>query len=281
MTGPTSVSSSQPTPSRSFSAAATRRDCSASYTPSCTITRDAAVQRWPDVPNADQRIPSTASSTSASSRTTIAFLPPSSRWTCFSPSAALRITSTPVSHEPVSDRAAAAVHDVEHAGRQSGLREQLDEALTERRCVSGGFEDDGVAADERGRDLPGRDRDREVPRRDRADDADRLPHAHVELVAQLGRSRLAEQAPPFPGHVEAHVDRLLHVAAGLGLHLPHLVAHQVGEVVLLLGEEIREAVQNLAALRCGHEPPLLERGLRRLDRAVDVLGARAREDPDR
>ena len=180
--------------------------------------------------------------------------------------------------EPVADRAAAAVHDVQHAGRKPGFREQLDEALAERGRVGRWLEDDRVAAHERGRDLPRRDRDREVPRRDRADDADRLPHAHVELVAQLRRRRLSEQATSLAGHVEAHVDRLLHVAAGLRLHLPHLVRHQVGEVVLLLGQEIREAVEDLAALRRRHEPPLLERGLRRLDRAVDVLGVRARED---
>ncbi len=33
----------------------------------------------------------------------IAFLPPSSRWTCFSPSAAASSTFTPVSREPVSE----------------------------------------------------------------------------------------------------------------------------------------------------------------------------------
>ena len=60
------------------------------------------MQRWPVVPNADQTIPSTASSTSASSMTMIAFLPPSSRWTCLSRSAAAFVTATPVSREPVN-----------------------------------------------------------------------------------------------------------------------------------------------------------------------------------
>src|SRR6202035_1401115 len=56
-----------------------------------------------------------------------------------------------------------------------------------------------------------------------------------------------------------------------GLHLPHLVRHQVGERRLLLLEQAREAEEDLAALRRGHEPPLCER----------LLGARAREDADR
>jgi len=73
----------------------------------------------------------------------------------------------------------------------------------------------------------------------------------------------------------------LDVAAGLGLHLPHLVRHQVGELGLVVGDELREAEEDLASLRRGHEPPLLERLLRRRDRAVDVLRRRLREDADR
>ena len=36
-----------------------------------------------------------------------------------------------MAHEPVADRAAAAVHDVDHAARQACLDEQLDEPLAE------------------------------------------------------------------------------------------------------------------------------------------------------
>src|SRR5581483_7734077 len=91
----------------------------------------------------------------------------------------------------------------------------------------------------------------------------------------------AEEAPALAGHVVRDVDRLLDVAAGLGLHLPHLARHQVGERRLLLLEQVSEAEQYLAALRSRHEPPLRERLLRDRDRAVDVLGAGAREDTDR
>ena len=89
-----------------------------------------------------------------------------------------------------------------------------------------------------GSDLPARDRDREVPRRDHADDSDRLADAHVELVAELRRRRLAEQAPALAGHVVGHVDRFLDVAARLGQHLAHLARHQLREVLLLLGQEV-------------------------------------------
>jgi hypothetical protein len=50
------------------------------------------------------------------------------------------------------------------------------------------------------------------------------------------------------------------------------VGHQVGELVLLLHEEIREAVENLAAMRRRHEPPVLECRLGRCDREIDILG---------
>ena len=183
-------------------------------------------------------------------------------------------------HEPLADRAPAAVDDVDDAVRDAGLGEELDEALPERGRVRRRLEDDGVPGDERGRDLPGRDRDREVPRRDDADDADRHPDGHLELVPKLGRGRLPEEAPALAAHVVAHVDRFLHVAAGLGLHLPHLVRHEVGELGLVVGDELREAEEDLAALRCRDEAPLRERRLRGRDRAVDVVGAGAREGAD-
>ena len=92
---------------------------------------------------------------------------------------------------------------------------------------------------------------------------------------------MAEHAPALAGHVDRHVDRFLHVAAGLGEHLPHLAAHQLGQLVLAVLEQPREAEQDRAALRRGNEPPLLERGFRRLDGAVDVRGGRARERAER
>ena len=100
------------------------------------------------------------------------------------------------------------------------------------------------------------------------------------LFWQLGRRRLAEQPPALAGHVEAHVDRFLDVAAGLGLHLAHLARHEVGELVLVVGEELREAEEDLAALRRRDEAPVLVGRLRGRDGAVDVGGAGAREDAD-
>ncbi len=185
-----------------------------------------------------------------------------------------------VADEPLADRASATVDDVDDAGRHAGLGEELREALSEGGRVGRGLEDDRVPGDERGRDLPGRDRDREVPRRDDADDADRHAHRHLELVLQLRRRRLTEEATTLAGHVVAHVDRFLDVTARLRLHFPHLVRHEVGEVGLVLGHELGEAEEDLATLRRGDEAPVLVRSLRSGNGAVDVLGPGTREDAD-
>ena len=141
MSGPTSVAGSEPGPSRSLRALDSSRWSSASTTGRSTTTRLAAVQRWPVVPNADQRIPSVARSRSASAMTTIPFLPPSSRLS------ALQAPAGPLGDPPagrrrarerddrhvrrvddrVADIGAGAGHEVDGARREAGLGHQLHE----------------------------------------------------------------------------------------------------------------------------------------------------------
>src|SRR5437899_7887378 len=85
--GPTSVLASSPGPRRSRSARSHTILSSLSCTRSCTTRRLVAVQRWPVVPNAPHSAPSRARSRSASSMTSIAFLPPisSERRLCIRP----------------------------------------------------------------------------------------------------------------------------------------------------------------------------------------------------
>ena len=83
-TGPRSVDASRPWPIFIFFARPTSLSMTSFATPLCAMTRDAAVHRCPEVPNADHRIPSIERSMSASSSTTIAFFPPSSADTRFS-----------------------------------------------------------------------------------------------------------------------------------------------------------------------------------------------------
>ena len=152
--------------------------------------------------------------------TMIPFLPPSSRWTCLSWSAAFFVEharlararegdhrDVEVAHEPVARLLAVAVDEVDDPVREPRFAEQLDEARRQERRVLGRLSTTVLPRTERGRELPRGDRDREVPRRDRADDADRHPDRHLELVAELGGRRVAEHAPALAGHVDRRVDR--------------------------------------------------------------------------
>ena len=138
-----------------------------------------------------------------------------------------------------------------------GLFENLDEVQRRQRRQRRRLEDDRVAADERRDDLPRRNRHREIPRRDDRADAERLPHRHRELVAQLGRHGLPVLAPPLAGHEEGHVDGFLHVAARLVQDLAHLARHVARERLLAVGDELRGAKQELRAARRRHEAPVL------------------------
>ena len=91
---------------------------------------------------------------------------------------------------------------------------------------------------------------------------------------------MAEEATAFAGHVVAHVDRFLDVAARLGEHLPHLARHEVRELVLRLGDERAEAEEDLAALRRRYEPPARVRLFRGFHGTIDVVRRRPRERPD-
>ena len=96
------------------------------------------------------------------------------------PSSPRRARRGPVATEPVNeiartrgsrdersaDRRAAAGQHVQDAGRQLGLGERLGDVQPGQRRLVGELQHDGVAVDQRRRELPDRDRDREVPRRD-------------------------------------------------------------------------------------------------------------------
>src|SRR5438477_652694 len=101
-----SVAGSKPLPTFSLAMRVRSFWVSFSLTPSCTIRRLQAVQRCPVVPNALQRIPSTARSRSASSITRMAFFPPISSATRLYRRAVSSATFPPVWVEPVNEMTA-------------------------------------------------------------------------------------------------------------------------------------------------------------------------------
>src|SRR5439155_2994721 len=84
--------------------------------------------------------------------------------------------------EPSADDGALADDDVDDAFGDAGLEGELGEPERGERCQLGGLEDDGVAAGERGPELPGGDVEGEVPRDDQPDDAERLAKRQVDAA---------------------------------------------------------------------------------------------------
>jgi hypothetical protein len=149
--------------------------------------------------------------------------------------------------------------------------QHLDPAHRHARRKRRWLEDDRIARDQCRGHLPRRNRHRKVPWRDDARYADRLPHGHVELVRQLGWSRLTVEPTSLAGHVEGHVDRFLNVTARLGDDLAHLLGHLARELLLAIVENLRRLEEQLAALRSRVQTPALERPRGCLDRRIDVL----------
>ena len=177
-----------------------------STTGSSTMTRLAAVQRWPVVPKADQRMPSVARSRSASAMTTTAFLPPSSRLTRFSRRAARSAICLPVLVWPVKEMtwtsglstSASPTSAPEPVTRLTVPGGKPASAISSTRSTAqwgvslAGLKTTVLPRDQRRHHLPARDRHREIPGRDDPGDADRLADAHRPLVGQFGRDCIAK-----------------------------------------------------------------------------------------
>ena len=262
--------------------------------PSVTIRRLDAVQRWPVWKYAPLTATDTAVARSASSSTMSGFLPPISSCTRVPFFIAATPMPTPMSCDPVkltastsgdeverrADLRARPHHQVEHAWRQPGALQDVDERPRRGGRELGRLEDDAVAERERGRNLPGRNREREVPRRDDADDADRLardldfdagPH-RVELVA-ADAHRLAgevlEDRAGAAGFADPVGERL------------SLLARQLPPELFLARQDLGAgAVEDVEPLLRGRQRPFGEGLLRRRDGLLDVGGCPARELAD-
>ncbi len=183
-------------------------------------------------------------------------------------------------HERDAHAAPRAVHEIHDPGGDARLDRGFHELDRRRRGVARRLQNDGIAADESGEHLPRGDRHREVPRRDETADADRIAHRHAELVTELDRNGIPEEAPPLPRRVECGIDPLLHVAARLLDDLAHLARHEARDLFLAVLEDQSETVQDLSPLRGGREPPFVIGRPGRLHRSIDVGRGAFRKEPD-
>ena len=178
------------------------RSSTSSCTDSWTSSREPAQQTCPWLKKMPLTIPSTAWSRGASSKTTLAALPPSSRVSRLRVPATVRAIWRPTARRAgerdlvdvgVLDQGLAggtgAGDDVDHARGQVGLLADLGEQQRGERRRLGRLEHHGVARRQRRRDLPRQHHQREVPRDDLAGDAERPGHCWPE-------ARRARACPP-------------------------------------------------------------------------------------
>ncbi len=163
--------------------------------------------------------------------------------------------------------------------RDARLRKEFDEADGRRGRICRRLEDDRVARDERGRELPDGDGDGEIPRRDEGDDAVRLPDGVGEVRGQFRRDGLAVHAARFAGAELHDVDGALQLAARLRERLALLAREQGGDLVLVLFDQACEARDDASARRRGRRAPAAEGFLGGLDRAARLLARESRTMP--
>ena len=228
-------------------------------------------------------MPSTAWSSGASSNTMLAALPPSSSVSALSEPATPRPIFLPISVDPVNATLSTSGwvarcmpispgpgDDVDGAGRQVGLTDDVGEQHRRERGGRGRLEHDRVAGGERRGDLPGQHQEREVPRDDLGGDAERLRHPTREGVVELVRpARVVPEVVRRERHVDvpALLDRLA------GVH-----RLEDGELARAFLEDARDPEQVLRPLPAGQLAPRPAlRTARGPDRLVDVdVGCLAR-----
>ncbi len=174
--------------------------------PRCTSARVPDSHTWPPCRNVPHRTAAAAWSRSASSRTMLADLPPSSSVTGFTLPDASCMMRRPTSVEPVKAVLSTIMleassspsvppgpaEDVDHARRQVDLGDQLGQLERGERGERRRLEHRAVAGGDRRGDLPGGHQQGEVPRHDAGGHADRL----VADVVAATRGRASPRDRP-------------------------------------------------------------------------------------
>ena len=163
--------------------------------------------------------------------------------------------------------------DVEHAGREAGLLDQLGELERRGRRLLGRLDDHAAAGGQRRRELPAHQQHRRVPRRDRGDHADRLAQRVDRRSRPVGGDRLAADLVGRPREVVVVVGQPAQLALHLADQLAVVGALDDRDPRGVRGDQLGQPAHQPRPLGAGRAPPALERGPRRAHRRVDVLGA--------
>ena len=232
---------------------------------------------------------SSAVSRSASAKTTLGFLPPSSRAIFLTVSGALTISRLPVSTPPVketrstrgsveSGAPASAPAPRTRLATPAGSARLLQQPHQVDRGVRGelaGLEDEGVARQQAGRDLPRDLEQRVVPRGDERADPDRLVHhARLDVVAADVHGPLGLVARDRAVVAEDAGD-VVDVVLALGEPLAGVQALHPGDGGLVALEQVGDPEQQRRRARAGSSVAATARRRTRLARRGDRgLGVR-------
>jgi len=180
----------------------------------------------------------------------------------------------------LADRAARTSDDVDGALGEcllllalavSRLLNLLDRDQRRERRRARGLDDDRVACSKRRTQLGSHERKREIPRHDARANADRLAHDHaVGVFLRQWHVRAAD----FGGETGVEfqtVDEMMDFQSRLEKRFSLLLGERLGDVALLLFDQLARVAQHLAAVFRADIGPLLERAFGRLDRLLDVL----------
>lgn len=166
--------------------------------------------------------------------------------------------------------------DVEHAGRDQIL-DQLGDLQGRERRGRGRLEHDGVAGQQRGRDLEGHQDQREVPGHDGPDHAQRLA-ADLDAALVVVLDGLGRQVEG--GEVAEERRRAEHLAHRRLQRLALFLGQQARELRQRALDGVGHGQQRLAAFVDRGRGPGRERGLGGGDRLVELGLRGARADGD-
>ena len=152
------------------------------------------------------------------------------------------------------DRLLVAVDDVEHAGREAGLLEQLPDQHRGGGIALGRLQDEGVAAGDGDRIHPHRHHGREIERRDAGDDAERLAVGPaVDLGADIAAELALEEMRNAAGELD-DLDAARDLAQRVGVGLAVLARDRAGDLVGVAIQQLLEAEHVLARFSGGVVP---------------------------
>ena len=179
------------------------------------------------------------------------------------------------------DRLLVAVHDVEHALRQTGFLQKFPDEEGRGRVPFRRLQDKGIPARDRDREHPHRHHDREVERSDPRHDAERLPVRPAVDVRSDVAAELALQKVRDPARKIDHVDTALQFSEGIGMRLAVLTRNRPCDIVRPALQEVLELEQNLGPLHRRHRTPGRSCRFRRCDGGCDFRAGRERQVGDR